>query len=66
MTGDNTSRTHEVVSSDRVSEIFKLYHDSAAHPGINTTVRSIKEKYFWPGLSKDVRNYVSFNCLLNL
>ncbi|KAI6659467.1 hypothetical protein LOD99_10768 [Oopsacas minuta] len=62
----NNSRSLEVVCSDQVSDIIRRYHDSAAHPGINTTIKSIKHEYFWPGMSKDARNYVQScrNCQL--
>ena len=56
----SNSLAYEVVRSDRVSDVIRLNHDSAAHPGVNTTIKAIKHKYFWPGLCKDVRNYVSF------
>ena len=48
-----------MLREDGIAEALKLYHDSAAHPGINATIRSIKQKYFWPGLNKDVTHYIS-------
>ncbi|KAJ8002314.1 hypothetical protein DPEC_G00178590 [Dallia pectoralis] len=32
---------------------------SSGHPGIGRTVRCLTNKYWWPGLAKDVRLYVS-------
>ena len=49
----------EVVQVDEVSGIMHIHHDVTGHPGMNTTIKSIKEKYYWHGLSKDVKYYVS-------
>ena len=49
----------ELLKEDGFVDVLKLYNDSAAYPGINFTIRAIKEKYFWPGLNKDVTKYVS-------
>uniref|UniRef100_A0A673XUG9 Gypsy retrotransposon integrase-like protein 1 n=1 Tax=Salmo trutta TaxID=8032 RepID=A0A673XUG9_SALTR len=32
---------------------------TAGHPGVARTVRSLRGKYWWPTLAKDVRSYVS-------
>ncbi|KAI6653978.1 hypothetical protein LOD99_3154 [Oopsacas minuta] len=62
----SNSRSLEVVCLVQVSDNIRRYHDSAAYPGINTTIKSIKHEYFWPGMSKDFRNYVQScrNCQL--
>ena len=49
----------EVARSDDLDKFFKLYHDSAAHPGINATIKSIRQRLFWTRLNKDVTQYVS-------
>ena len=33
----------EVVQANDFEEVLKLYHDSAAHPGVNTTIKSIRQ-----------------------
>lgn len=37
--------------------IFRSLHD-LAHPGINGSLKLIKERYFWPNLDKNVRTWV--------
>ena len=34
---------------------------SSGHPGIRGTVRSLRGRYWWPTLAKDVRFYVSYS-----
>ena len=48
-----------LLNEDGFGDVLKLYHDSAAHPGINSTIKAIKQKYFWPGLTEDVTKCVS-------
>lgn len=42
-------------------KIFQDYHDSplAAHFGVNKTYNRILNEYYWPGLRKDVKKYIS-------
>lgn len=54
----STSYISQVVQEEEVADIIKLFHDHTAHPGINTTIRKIRVKYYWVRLSKDVREYV--------
>ena len=44
-------------------EIIRMNHDDpyAGHFGATRTTALIRRKYFWPGLSKDVRHYIK-NC----
>ena len=41
------------------SEIIKQYHDDNGHMGVNKTFLSIKEKYYWPGLWKQLDKTIS-------
>lgn len=43
-----------------VNEILQHFHDTtlAAHPGAKEMARAIAHRYVWPGLSKDVNEYV--------
>ena len=56
----NQSHSAEVVRSDQIADVLKLYHNGPAHPGINLTIKLAKQKYFWLGMSKDIRAYVSY------
>ncbi|XP_050507921.1 uncharacterized protein LOC126885399 [Diabrotica virgifera virgifera] len=48
---------------DEIPPILDHYHrgKSNLHRGINETIRRIKEKYNWQGLTKDVENFIK-NC----
>ena len=50
-----------VISTIDKFMILKRYHDSyiAGHPGINKTYQKIKEKYYWRGMSTDIKKYVT-------
>lgn len=45
---------------DQIPIILDQYHSgkSNLHRGINETVKRVKEKYNWPGLTKDVEKFV--------
>ncbi len=49
-----------VPSSLRINVIHSL-HD-LSHPGIKTTAKIIKQRYFWPCMDKDIKEFVT-NCL---
>ena len=41
-------------------QIMFEHHDSptAGHPGVNRTMATIVQRFFWPGMTKDIRRYV--------
>ena len=39
-------------------EVLKGVHDDVGHPGIERTVRIIRERFFWPGMVADVEKHV--------
>lgn len=43
--------------------VVKQYHDELGHMGVQKTFDSIRSKYFWPNLYKEIYNYVS-SCTL--
>ena len=45
---------------DQVPIILDQYHSGKGHlhRGINETTRRIKEKYNWPGMTKDIENFI--------
>ena len=49
------------------AEIISYYHEDplASHPGINETLRTIREHYFWPRMREDVRRAIN-NCQICL
>uniref|UniRef100_A0A6Q2YIJ1 Gypsy retrotransposon integrase-like protein 1 n=1 Tax=Esox lucius TaxID=8010 RepID=A0A6Q2YIJ1_ESOLU len=52
---------HQYVPLDVRDRLIYWAHTSPStgHPGIDRTVRCLTDKYWWPGLAKDVRAYVS-------
>ena len=42
------------------SDIYRKFHDQVGHPGINTTLSSVQQRYTWAGIGKDVKEYVSY------
>ena len=54
-----------VVPNQLKSIIMRTYHESAmaGHLGFIKTLRRIKDKYFWTGMSRDVQKYCEeFKC----
>lgn len=50
-----------VSDADQKREILVRYHDdpiSGGHPGVHRMRMKIRSKYFWTGMSKDIKNYV--------
>ena len=44
------------------SSVILQYHDQNGHMGIQKTLDSIRQKYYWPNLFKEINGYVS-NCI---
>ena len=57
---DKNAKTERLVIEDlgQQQRIVARVHDSS-HLGINRTLDMVASKYYWPGLSKDVKLYVS-------
>ena len=47
-----------VEDPDRRKRIVSSIHDTA-HMGLNRTTDMVSGKYYWPGLTSDVKAYVS-------
>ena len=52
-----------VEDKEKRARIISSIHDSS-HFGINRTIDMVSAKYYWPGLSLDVRQYVSLIILI--
>lgn len=54
------SKLRLVIPSDLTEEIMSLYHDIplSGYHGINRTMKRIKEKYQWYGMTQSIRNFV--------
>ena len=49
----------EVACRADVQDILERFHDRLAHPGINSSVLSIRQRYYWPGMYTQITDYVS-------
>lgn len=56
-----TSYPEELHKSEEIAEILRAHHDSilGGHFGANKTFNSIKKKYTWKGMKRDILKYVS-------
>ena len=44
---------------DEIPKLLRQFHDISGHDGINATFHSISSEYYWKGISKSVKEYVS-------
>lgn len=51
-----------VTSPEEADQIFLAFHASehGGHCGMEKTVDTIALRYYWPGMEKDIRKWVSF------
>jgi len=50
----------DVIPPGQQQAVMILIHDhySAGHPEYNKTIKKTKEKYWWPGMSKWIKQYI--------
>ena len=63
LTENDNGETHKtprlvVEDRDKRERIVATIHDQS-HVGVNRTLDMISSKYYWPGLTTDVKEYVS-------
>ena len=57
---EHDGRTRLLVPDGSLQQdICKYFHDEAGHPGIHRTLHAINTYFFWPNMSKTVRQYVA-------
>jgi transposase InsO family protein len=55
----NEEECHQLVLPSRCrSAAMRSLHDNVGHPGRDRTVSLLKERFYWPGLIKDVESYL--------
>lgn len=47
-----------VVQPPEAMEALKLCHQQTGHPGVDATIRRLRQTYYWPTMNDDVRAYV--------
>ena len=48
-----------IIPASLIKQVLEAAHDNTGHPGIRTTEKHIKYKYFWPNMRNDIKAYVS-------
>ena len=56
---EGTETDLAVPLQSELDSIYEKFHDEVGHPGINTTLHSVQQRYTWAGVSQDVKEYVS-------
>lgn len=60
--------THQqlVIPPELVSEVLRMSHDNLGHPGRDKTTAFIRERFFWPGMTGDIEQWIKGckRCLL--
>ena len=59
--GVSNKRRKVVVPKSMIIEIFNVTHESlnACHQGYHKTIERIREHFYWPGLTSDIRNLIN-------
>ncbi len=47
-----------VLPSSERKDVLYMLHDQLGHPGRDKTLAMVKRRFFWPGMTKDVEDYV--------
>ena len=47
-----------VLPPSLIDTIFKAYHDDLGHQGRDRTISLIRRRFFWPGMSKDIKSRI--------
>lgn len=55
-----TKEVKRITDKDEIITILNDFHllPTSGHSGINRMLNNIKKRYFWPGITNDVTNYV--------
>ena len=46
-----------VITKDKLSTVLKMGHNSSGHQGVNKTVHTINERYYWKGRVENTRTF---------
>lgn len=55
---EGREREQFVVSSEVVSAILEFLHNRIGHPGRENTTAFVMHRFYWPGMRKDIANWV--------
>lgn len=50
-----------IQSKEKAKDIFREFHSSSigAHCGVHKTLDAISKRFYWPGMSVDIKKWVS-------
>lgn len=56
-----------IASEANANEMFRQFHSSpiGGHSGINKTCSAVGERFYWPGHTEDIKQWVRFLASLN-
>ena len=52
--------TQIVIQRSLLNEILPFFHEHCGHFGMGKTFDRVRERFYWPGMKKDVHDWVSF------
>lgn len=55
---DGEERYQLVLPTKHVPVVLGLLHDDMGHPGRDRTVSLVRDRFYWPGMTKDIENWV--------
>ena len=55
---DGTENAQLVLPTASRAAALRSLHDDIGHPGRDRTLSLLKERFYWPGMNKDVKNYI--------
>ena len=61
ITIDGESKLQQILPSSLIPDVLYYLHDQFGHQGRDRTTSLVKERFFWPGMSKDIEQWVA-NC----
>ena len=58
---DDEPRLQQILPSALIPEVLHYLHDCFGHQGRDRTTSLVKERFFWPGMTKDIEDWIA-NC----
>ena len=58
---DDEPRLQQILPSALIPEVLHYLHDCFGHQGRDRTTSLVKERFFWPGMTKDIEQWIA-NC----
>ncbi|KAK3085220.1 hypothetical protein FSP39_000156 [Pinctada imbricata] len=58
---DDQPKLQQILPSSLIPRVLNYLHDRFGHQGRDRTTSLVKDRFFWPGMCKDIDNWIS-NC----